>query len=98
MKEKLKVGLLYLALYNFLSKKYKVNSIVKRKEIISQIGIHAHCTLGLRDYVIKEMITKGLLEKVNRDELKILPYEINIEEEQNKLFKFLNTNFINICN
>lgn len=89
MKERLKIGLLYLALHNVLLKKYKVNSIIQRKEILRQIGIHAHATHGLRDYVIQEMVKKRLLEKVNRDELKILPCEINIEEEPNKLYAFL---------
>jgi hypothetical protein len=87
MKEKLKIGLLYLAFHNVLLKKFKANSIVKRKEITREIGIHAHCTFGIRDYIIQEMVTKGLLEKVNRDELKILPYEIDIETEHNKLYK-----------
>jgi hypothetical protein len=95
MKEKLKIGLLYLSLHNVLLKKYKVNSIIQRKEILRQIGIHAHATCGLRDYVIKEMIKKGLLEKVNRDELKILPFEVNIEEEPNKLYGFLD---LLVCN
>jgi predicted transcriptional regulator len=87
MKEKLKIGLLYIAFHNILLKKFKVNSIIKRKEITREIGIHAHATFGIRDYIIQEMIEKRLLEKMNRDELKILPYDIDIETEHNKLYK-----------
>ena len=90
MTEKLKIGLLYLALHNQLKKKYGVNTIITRKELFCKLGKHSQVPKSLRHYIIDEMVTKNILEKVNRDELKILPCEIDIEKEPQKLYKFLN--------
>ena len=88
-KEKLKIGLLYLGLHNQLKKKYGENSVIARKELFCKLGKHSQLPKGLRHYIINEMCKKGLLEVINRDEVKLLPFEIEIEKEPNKIYSFL---------
>jgi len=90
MKKKLKIGLLYLGLHNQLVKKYGVNSIITRKEFFCKLGKHYMIPKDLRHYIVSEMTDKKLIEVVNRDNIKILPCEIDIEKEPQKLYRFLN--------
>lgn len=85
--ETLKVGLLYLGLHNQLLKKYGIDGIIKRKEFFCKLGKHGQIPKNLRHLVIKEMEDKKLIEKINRDEIKILKIDINIEEDCNELYK-----------
>ena len=89
MGEKLKIGLLYIGLHNQLKKKYGINCIFSRKELFCKLGKHSQLPKPLRHYIIEEMTKKRLLEKVNRDEVKLLPFEVDIETEPNKLYSFL---------
>lgn len=90
MKEKLKIGILYLGLHNQLVKKYGVNTIITRKELFCKLGRHAQLPKSLRHYVVDEMEKVNLIEKVNRDNIKILKSDIDIEKEQNKLYNMIN--------
>ena len=90
MKKKLKIGLLYLGLHNQLVKKYGVNSTITRKEFFCKLGKHYMIPKDLRHYIVSEMTDKKLIEVVNRDNIKILPCEIDIEKEPQKLYRFLN--------
>jgi hypothetical protein len=90
MKEKLKIGLLYLGLHNQLIKKHGVNCIITRKEFFCKLGKHYMIPKDLRHWIVNEMTDKNLIEVVNRDNIKILPCEIDIEKEPQKLYKFLN--------
>ncbi len=85
--ETLKIGLLYLGLHNQLIKKYGAGGIIKRKEFFCKLGKHGQMPKQLRYLVIKEMEEKKLLEKINRDDIKILSIDINIEEDTGKLYE-----------
>jgi hypothetical protein len=89
MSEKLKIGLLYIGLHNQLKKKYGVNCIFSRKELFCKLGKHSQLPKPLRYYIIEEMCKKNLMEKINRDEVKLLPFEVDMETEPNKLYSFL---------
>ena len=86
MKEK-KVGLLYLGLHNQLTKKFGENVIIPRKEFYTKIGKHFLLPKNLRYLVLKEMEKVELIEKVDRDNIKILHSDLNIEEGVNQLQK-----------
>ena len=88
---KLKVGLLYLGLHNQLVKKYGTGATITRKEFFTKLGKHYMIPKDLRHYIIKEMVKVELIEVLNRDYLKILKSDINIETDQNKLYKILNS-------
>jgi hypothetical protein len=70
------IGLLYLSLHNQLVKKYGVNSTITRKEFCTKLGKHFMIPKDLRHYIIKEMEDRNLIEKVNRDTIKVLPCKI----------------------
>ena len=85
--ETLKIGILYLGLHNQLIKKYGINGIIKRKEFFCKLGKHGQIPKQIRHLVIIEMQKKHLLELINRDEIKILPIDIDLERDANKLFQ-----------
>lgn len=87
--EKLKIGLLYLGLHNQLVKKYGVNKTITRKEFFCKLGKHYMIPKDLRHYIVKEMEKASLIERLNRDEIKILHCDIDIEKDQDKLYKIL---------
>lgn len=90
MGEVIKIGLLYLGLHNQLVKKYGVNTIITRKEFIIKVGRHYMIPKDMRHWIIKEMEDAKLIEKINRDSIKILGTKINIENDHHKLNKILN--------
>jgi len=85
--EELKIGILYLGLHNQLVKKFGVNKIIKRKELLCKLGKHGQIPKPIRFLVIKEMESKKLIEIVNRDEIKILNCKIDLERDSNKLYQ-----------
>ena len=87
--ESLKIGLLYLGLHNQLVKKFGVNNSMSRKEFFEKIGRHFLLPKNLRPIIILEMIDKKLIEKIDRDNIRILECEIDIEKDANKLYKLV---------
>lgn len=89
MKKRLNIGLLYLGLHNQLVKKYGEKTVITRKEFFEKIGRHYMLPKNLRYLIIKEMAEMGLLKQINRDNLMILPQELDIEKDSNKIFSML---------
>jgi len=87
IKEEFSVKLLYLSLHNLLKKRYGVNKIVSRKKLYCELGKHFLVPKNLRDCVIKELENVKLIERQDRDNVKILDYELDIEEDANEFFK-----------
>ncbi|GEM_PF-1610745 len=88
-KEGLKAGLLYLGLHNQLVKKYGAGTIISRKEFFEKIGRHYILPKVLRPLITKEMEQAELIRVVNRDNLEILPTDIDIEKDSNKIYHIL---------
>ncbi len=88
MKE-LKIGILYLGLHNQLIKKFGAGSEITRKEFDCKIGKHGQIPKKLKPIVLREMELKGLIKKVNRDIIKLLPLEIDLENDCYKLFQLV---------
>lgn len=87
MNGELKVGLLYIALHNQLERKFGRNKVVSRKEIFAKIGRFQHIPRGIIPIVIKDMEERGLIEKISRDTIKILPCIIDLERDSTKLYE-----------
>jgi len=85
--EQLKIGILYLGLHNQLIKKFGVNKNLTRKELFCKLGKHYIIPKNLRPLVLAEMEERKLIERVDRDNLKILSCEIDLERDADKLFK-----------
>jgi len=81
------MGLLYLGLHNQLVKKFGVNKIITRKELFCKLGKHSQIPKSLRYLVLKEMEEKQLIKRIDRDNIKILKIEIDLERDTHKLFE-----------
>ena len=86
---KLNIGILYLGLHNQLEKKYGANSTISIKEFFIKIGKHGQIPKSLRPVVLKEMQEKNLIERINRDTLRIIPIDIDIEKDTTKFYKMV---------
>ena len=86
MKE-LEIGLLYISLHNQLKIKFGVNRIISRKEFFCKLGKHGQVPKPMRAIVLKEMEFKKLLKQVDRNNIQILPCDIDLEKDQDKLYR-----------
>jgi len=75
----LKIGLLYISLYNLLRRKYGVNKIVYKKEFYCILGKHFIIPKNLRCVVIKEMEERGLVKREKGENIKILDCDLELE-------------------
>lgn len=85
--EQLKVGILYLGLHNQLLKKYGIKGVIKRKAFFCKLGKHGQIPKRVRYLVMKEMEEKQLIEILNRDEIRVLSIDIDLERDANKLYQ-----------
>jgi len=85
----LSIGILYLGLHNQLVKKFGVNATISNKDFFMKIGRHSQIPKNLRHMVLKEMERKGLLQKINRDKIKILELKIDIKSDCKEFFKMM---------
>jgi len=85
----LKIGLLYLGLHNQLIHKFGLNKKVSIKEIFCKLGKHYILPKNMRYIAIKEMEELKLIEKLDRDNVKILDCKLNIEnpDDIKKIYK-----------
>ena len=87
MKEKLKIGILYLSFHNSLKKVYGINRVVTKKELTTKLGRQFLVPKRMRIPAIKELVKLNLLKEESKDSFKILDYELNIEEDANIFLK-----------
>jgi hypothetical protein len=78
--KKEEVGMLYLGLHRQLIKKFGTNAMVTRKEFFCKLGKHYLIPKELRHFIVDEMADRRLIEKVNRDNIKILNYKYAMEQ------------------
>jgi len=86
-KGRLKFGLLYISLWNQLSKKVGVGNIITRKEFFCILGKHFLIPKNVRPLIINEMENRELIKRENKESIKVLKCDININEDINKLYK-----------
>ena len=81
MKEELNIGLLYISLHNLLKKKVGLDRIISRKDFYTILGKHFLIPKNIRIVVIKEMESRGLVKQENKDNIKILNCDLDIEKD-----------------
>ena len=79
-----------MSFHNSLKKVYGVNRVVTKKELTTKLGRQFLVPKRLRIYVIKELVKMGLLKEIEKEEYKILDYELNVEEDANAFLKAMN--------
>jgi len=87
--DSLKVGLLYLSLHNRLNKNSGRDKVITKKEFFCVIGKHFLVPKHLRYLIIKEMIDKNLIKK-EKDKLKILNTNLDLEKDTDKIYQLGN--------
>ena len=95
MENRLNARILYLGLHNQLIKVYGNNSIINRKEFFKRFGMHLYIPKQLRHIALKEMELMGLIEKINRDNLKIIRLDLNLEEDCHKIIQLMEKDYCN---
>ena len=78
---KIKRGILYLSLWNQVFKKVGVNKIITRNEFFCILGKHYLIPKQVRPLIIKEMESIGLLKRENKENIRVLECDINIEDK-----------------
>ena len=77
---KLDKKILYLSFHNSLRKKFGVNRVVCKREIIIKLGRQFLVPKHLREDAINELEMMGLLEKIDKNHIKILDCDICLEK------------------
>lgn len=96
MKTTLDTKILYLSFHNSIKKVFGVNQVIPRKEIITKLGRQFLVPANLRIAALKELEDMKLIERVDRDNVKILEPKLDLELDANKFFKALHL-FLAMC-
>jgi len=80
-KKELSIGLLYISLHNLLRKRIGVNRYISRKDFYTILGKHFLIPKNIRIVVIKEMEERGLVKQEDRNNIKILDCNLDIEND-----------------
>lgn len=89
MKQPLNIKILYLSFHNNLCKVHGRNSIVSRKEVFTKLGRQFLVPKQLRECALKELEQMGLMERLDRDKIKLLDCDIDLENSS-QFFQKLN--------
>ena len=84
--KKLNNKILYLSFHNSLKKKFGVNRIIHKKEIIIKLGRQFLVPKNLRVLALKELENMGLFKQESRDHFKILEGFCDLEENPKEFF------------
>jgi len=78
------INLLYLILQQKVSlASHPKMDIITKKKFFEVLAVLFHVPLKYRYLILKEMVELNLLEVINRNELKVLPRPINIDDINN---------------
>jgi hypothetical protein len=86
---KINISLLYLSLHNQLQKSVGFDKTITRKDLFCILGKHFLIPKNVRVCIIKELELMKMIEKIDRDTIKILDYDLNIERDVNSFYKTL---------
>jgi hypothetical protein len=87
--KKINIGILYLSLHNLLKKKYGINNIFPRKKMYCELGKHFIVPKNIRVCVIKELENFNLIRREDRDNIKLLDCEVDLEKDANLFYEQL---------
>lgn len=85
--KQLNIGLLYLSLHNQLKRKAGMSKLISRKDFFTILGKHFLIPKNMRIIIIEEMKDRDLIKQQDKENIIVLPCEINLETDANKLYK-----------
>lgn len=87
MPNKFNNKILYLSFHNSLKKKFGVNHIIPIKIVLIKLGRQYLVPKSLRMAALRDLQRLGLLEKVDKENLRILDLAISLEDNVSKFYK-----------
>lgn len=90
---KIDVKILYLSCHNSLKKVYGVGAVIRRVDLFSKLGRQYLVSKPLREAALTEFEKMGLLKRENSDKVRILDFDVDIEQEPHKVLEKFN-----LCN
>ena len=85
----LNIALLYLSLHNQLKKSIGMTRTITRKDFYTILGKHFLIPKNVRVCIIKEMELMNMVKQLDRDTIKVLDYDLDIERDVSKFYKTL---------
>jgi|TARA_Y100000310_G_scaffold159030_1_gene158449 hypothetical protein len=87
MKDKLNICIFYLCVHKRIDEKVGLSRIMLKETFYIMLGEVYHIPKPLRVVILKEMITYGMLEDVDKKCIKVAPLLSDPEENINKFYK-----------
>jgi hypothetical protein len=85
----LDIKILYLSFHNNMQKVHGRGSIIHRKDIFTKLGRQFLVPKPLRECALKELENMGLMERLDRDKIKLLDVDIDLDNSS-QFFQKLN--------
>ena len=79
--------ILYLSFHNSLKKKFGVNKVIHKEEIIIKLGRQFLVPKNLRIKAVEELEKMGLIKKEDNDYFKILEGDFDLENNPQEFYK-----------
>lgn len=83
------ISLLYVSLHNQLKKSVGLNRIITRKDFYTILGKHFLIPKNVRICVLKELELMNMVERIDKNTVKVLDYDLDIERDVNKFYQTL---------
>ena len=90
MKKEEEIGILYLHIHERIYKyTIKKSNEINKKDLFRYLGIVYHLPKNLLHPVLKELVRKGLVECIDKQKIKVLKNEFNLDDTF-KIYKVFN--------
>lgn len=83
------ISILYISLHNQLKKSVGLNRVISRKDFYTILGKHFLIPKNVRICVLKELELMNMIERLDKNTIKILDYDLDIERDVNKFYQTL---------
>ena len=83
------MSILYISLHNQLKKSVGLNRVISRKDLYTILGKHFLIPKNIRCCILKELELMNMVERLDKNTVKILDYDLDIEKDANKFYKTL---------
>ena len=87
--ENINCGILYISLYSLLKKRYGVGIPIRKKDFFCEIGRHFLVPKNLKNVVVKEMELRKMILREDRNTIKLLKIDIDLDRDANKLYELV---------
>lgn len=83
------ISILYISLHNQLKKSVGLNRVIARKDFYTILGKHFLIPKNIRCCVLKELELMNMIERIDKNTIKVLEYDLDLERDVNKFYQTL---------